>query len=844
MPRDIDELHVITHCEDQLHAPFGDFNGPFGQGRYENGQSRGNYHSSPEQSQLTDPLSQKLGWDIVAAARRSEDPGVIELNVQLPFPSSTGKESDPAHEGNQKSVMWADSERAETLAHLPFNWGKQNWDAAASSLVTQPDGYSSQNTAPVAADTDASTKEVVDSSEMEFQKINCGQSKAREQRQLAMTCMRKWKISSKVDGVSTRSTLFPSAVDGDKKSSDKSKRSVVRPMLSSAILPSDIQTGQSVSTDEACELDEEGLAYSLGSYDCRYTEMLLTPKKDGGSRAKRIEVGRTRLIWTSLAKGDDPSASNSRNRINFNSLITGHRVDPARSKRPRDVKVGVRVNGALVMEEALEVVPVVASGSARKRKVSTRQSEVDISATKFTVECPTFRTEEEIEAAFHFSTTAIKAKRSLSPVRRIKAKGTVNGAIVYLDVNAQSLAPNQISRNDIIASLLKVNQKKQKKLKRNAPIDSHDAELEDNYVAGIGSLLKNFAPPRFSCLPLEDGLLRIVCMSAGKMNGLAVHQVIREVSAAGGEKCSICWTDEGKDNEGVQECVECGLLAHTNCCLDKGEFVETSKKDTSGDTAGSSEDQKQRWRCSVCCHHTEKPRRIARLPARFSNEEKEEVNHITTEEEEAVRSKNIPGPRCSLCPHRGGAMSRLRSANDNILFPPQWNHEVCRVWCGADFPDKKELEGHDQYPKVLSNVCALCGTGGMRRGEVAGLTKCAARGCFVAFHPMCALLASKASTSANDEQQAVKTRKTRLSFEQVVEEKKLEDDRNFLDDKKLCNEYTLQLVQLKRKEGSALFGEEDESEKTTILPVAFCGLHNPKREDSFYGCLPGGGVTN
>jgi hypothetical protein len=109
---------------------------------------------------------------------------------------------------------------------------------------------------------------------------------------------------------------------------------------------------------------------------------------------------------------------------------------------------------------------------------------------------------------------------------------------------------------------------------------------------------------------------------------------------------------------------------------------------------------------------------------------------------------------------------------------------------------------------------------------------------------MCALLASKASSSANDEQQAVKTRKTRLSFEQVVEEKKLEDNRNFLDDKKLCNEYTLQLVQLKRKVGSALFGEDDETEKTTILPVAFCGLHNPKREDSYYGCLPGGGVTN
>ena len=43
IPRDIDDLHVVTHCDDELYAPFGDFKGPLGFGRYDNGQTRGNY---------------------------------------------------------------------------------------------------------------------------------------------------------------------------------------------------------------------------------------------------------------------------------------------------------------------------------------------------------------------------------------------------------------------------------------------------------------------------------------------------------------------------------------------------------------------------------------------------------------------------------------------------------------------------------------------------------------------------------------------------------------------------------------------------------------------------------
>jgi len=115
----------------------------------------------------------------------------------------------------------------------------------------------------------------------------------------------------------------------------------------------------------------------------------------------------------------------------------------------------------------------------------------------------------------------------------------------------------------------------------------------------------------------------------------------------------------------------------------------------------------------------------------------------------------------------------------------------------------------------------------------AGLTRCAARGCFVAFHPMCALLATKVGDKGG-KAKSVRTRKTRHT-EQATEEKKSDEE-----DEKLCKEYTLQLVQLTRTEGPMGGAAEEDTTTTTILPVAFCGIHNPSRADSCFGCLPGG----
>jgi len=63
-----------------------------------------------------------------------------------------------------------------------------------------------------------------------------------------------------------------------------------------------------------------------------------------------------------------------------------------------------------------------------------------------------------------------------------------------------------------------------------------------------------------------------------------------------------------------------------------------------------------------------------------------------------------------------------------------------------------------------------------------------------------------------------------------------------INDAELCNQYTLQLMKVSRTAGG--FGSIPGMSKSTIVPVAFCGLHNPKRDPSLYGCPPAGYLLN
>lgn len=160
-----------------------------------------------------------------------------------------------------------------------------------------------------------------------------------------------------------------------------------------------------------------------------------------------------------------------------------------------------------------------------------------------------------------------------------------------------------------------------------------------------------------------------------------------------------------------------------------------------------------------------------------------------------------------------------------------WAHDVCRIWGSEKIIDVKG--GGLQ--------CCLCGTGtrvcydnsttaksdGMFQTcepnviyQNTGLTRCAAVGCQVVFHPTCALLVTH-----------LRVTKHNLNIPGDFKEEKKKDI-------ELCQEYTLSLTQIRRVENVRSAINRTVQEKSYIIPVAFCGFHNPSREDSFYGCPP------
>ena len=700
-----------------------------------------------------------------AAARRSHDPGVLELFIQIP--------------------PLAPKDKTEILFHLPYNWGKKG---ECPILASQQINHSANG----------KLRSNAEMSNSDFNSLQLTENRSRSRTQLELTkCpSRLWKISMKVGGVSSRSTLFvPDQVS-------KNTRNIFFPMLCLASLPQEEEHN---------------------------------------------------LTWSNLIQDDEPFLPSTRKKRKIIlSLITGKKLDESKSKRPTEVKVGLRLNRRVVMEEVKNL-SIAKSSNGRKRKHSTRQAENQRHQQK-TLQCPESRTIEEIDAALnsHFNLSA------------------KHGSIVVYEMGGSNLSPFSIDSDEIIATLLKYNQKKphQKKPRRIAFSDARSSIETLNTLSGGSQSTQKCNAPHFACVPLEDGQLRTFCLTTGNMAGKAVHRLVCEaIQQETGRRCTVCWSCEGSGKEGVQECIKCGLSAHPSCCYSKGSLSIASidSENSMNCPLGSPNDINSaalhsnaksqitaidyQWQCAVCCHFSEtKPRRNPRTPPHFSVEETCVLLNGNGD-----NNANVPGPRCSLCPHRGGAMSLLESSDDSVQSP-RWAHEVCRIWsdfniCGESNMDEySSLSRPPRRSPTSRSVCALCGTGGSKGNNSmrvnAGLTRCAAFGCSVVFHPMCALLSRLSPEMCMDvqgsEYKPARTRRTRHTKQQRKEEKGSIIDENIEADKKICKEYTLQMVQLTRAEQGV--GSANKEENTTIIPVAFCGIHNHRRKDSFYGRLPGGAV--
>jgi len=196
-----------------------------------------------------------------------------------------------------------------------------------------------------------------------------------------------------------------------------------------------------------------------------------------------------------------------------------------------------------------------------------------------------------------------------------------------------------------------------------------------------------------------------------------------------------------------------------------------------------------------------------------------------------------------------------------------WTHDVCRIWSQSEAaPHTADISGFSLEHPSTSVVCALCGTSGgishhegketidnvrtdlldSKRNEGGhgilppGLIKCAAKGCGITFHPMCATLATRLLPHPAGSNATRKVRKgspgdvgQRSGFQKATSM-----EASTMVDVHLSKQYTLTLVDVKH-------GKDSDCDATSsIVPVAFCGLHNPERESEFYGRLPGGHITH
>jgi hypothetical protein len=344
-------------------------------------------------------------------------------------------------------------------------------------------------------------------------------------------------------------------------------------------------------------------------------------------------------------------------------------------------------------------------------------------------------------------------------------------------------------------------------------------------------------PPTLDCVPDSCGCIHVVCTSPGRISKNSVTPLLRNAAGKVNPSCTVCWGSTSMGLE-VKECSDCGIFVHVQCCLDPGNISTTLV-----DGIRIAE-----WKCSLCCllgndqNQTTNPdnlfdgsigvkksRRKSRLP--------DKLKDSLVETTQSQRRQNTPVEKlekptsykeCAICRLSGGAMSRVSKNGTDV-----WVHEVCRLWTAG----LKLTANSDGQINMGKGHCSACGQGGdesldlpigvsNHSRKLPGLVKCAVVGCHVAVHPMCAMVSSLATTSmieSNDEGWA----KTLDGIDSLK-----------MRDVQLSKSFTLTCVTV---EGTTpALGKYPGVNRKQTLPIIFCGIHNPKRERSFYGLPPGG----
>ena len=256
-------------------------------------------------------------------------------------------------------------------------------------------------------------------------------------------------LSVRCGGSSSRSTLFDDVPSG------------MSALVLPALLLREVSEGRHVNYPNAKLISDR-----LGSYDCRHGLTPLdekTPRKS--ERPPRAFAGRTRLIWTKK----DPSQSESKlQRSAYVSMITGEKIENGAQRRPRLVKVVVRLNGKLV--------------SVDDKVAARHESSLQDALTS--------DTSSDAEVAYSSRMIRDAIDRCLSMV---KAKDTQSG-------------------ND---------------LTRNAQCSLDLDRFHENVATTIGESYGQdnaWQPPRLDCVAGEEGDTIVVCTSPGRFDTQTIEQ--------------------------------------------------------------------------------------------------------------------------------------------------------------------------------------------------------------------------------------------------------------------------------------------------------------------------------
>ena len=245
------------------------------------------------------------------------------------------------------------------------------------------------------------------------------------------------------------------------------------------------------------------------------------------------------------------------------------------------------------------------------------------------------------------------------------------------------------------------------------------------------------------------------------------------------------------------------------------------------------------WVCSVCCHHNGKEaqkqegadepgkvqaikesKRISRPSNKLKESQFESMKSKMTDPSAISAKTEI---NCSICNLSGGAMSRISVEGEDF-----WVHETCRIWTDGSL-------GSRDAPCILCGVGANCvestRLAPSRRYSPLCVVKCAAPGCHISVHPMCALASTLISQSTNNGSHEASEN---VTLDNIKRAKKTDEE--------LCSQYTLTFASIRGLAHS--FGKDPGARCATTLPIFFCGIHNPAREQSYRGLYPGGGFID